>query len=63
MKRCEFVMLLGCLAAAWSLAARTQQPAMPVIGFLGSRAAGDDPQLLTSFWLELKEADLRVRIS
>jgi putative ABC transport system substrate-binding protein len=37
------------------LVARAQQPAMPVIGFLNSRAAGDDPHLLAAFRQGLRE--------
>src|ERR1700687_4977084 len=56
MRRREFITLLGGTAVVWPLVARAQQPGMPVVGFLGTRASGDDPQLLTAFRNGLKEA-------
>ena len=56
MRRREFIKVIAGSAAAWPLAARAQQPLMPVVGFLNAASAEGYTRQLTAFLKGLGEA-------
>src|SRR3954470_14690465 len=49
MRRREFIAIVSGAAATWPLAARAQQPAMPVVGLLGSSSAWENAPVIEAF--------------
>jgi len=66
MRRRDFINGIVGSAAAWPLAARAQQPGMPIVDFLGSRSREDSADMLTALRAGLGETgfveDRNVRI-
>jgi putative tryptophan/tyrosine transport system substrate-binding protein len=57
MRRRDFIVAFAGVAAAWPLAARAQQPALPTIGFLSGASSDNYQPFVTAFKEGLKQTD------
>src|SRR5215470_4001557 len=55
MRRRQFITLLGSAAAGWPLVARTQQPAMPIIGYMTADDSEPSTRVIEPFRQALRE--------
>jgi ABC-type uncharacterized transport system substrate-binding protein len=55
MRRRDFITLISGVAAVWPFAARAQQSAMPVVGFLSSRSPSESADLIAAFHKGLRQ--------
>jgi putative tryptophan/tyrosine transport system substrate-binding protein len=60
MKRRDIMVGVGAMAAAWPLAARAQQPLLPVIGYLSARSSASDASMLSAFHRGLNDSGYAV---
>src|SRR5215471_16067172 len=63
MRRRDFISLIGSAAATWPLAARAQQPATPVVGFLNGSSATAYAAVVQAFIRGLAETGLKIGVN
>jgi putative tryptophan/tyrosine transport system substrate-binding protein len=49
MQRRDFIKVIAGSAVAWPIAARAQQPNIPMVGYLSTRSLGDSANIVAAF--------------